>query len=146
MAPKISDVMVEDVITVDPKATAREAAILMKQHEIGCLIVVQGSRPIGIVTERDMLNRVLIELKNPRKTKVEEIMSTPLTVVRPQTDIQDAAEIMLRTKIKKLPVIEDGYLAGLVTLTDLVFFYYYKKTPQPVKVMDYLEGMVTKQV
>lgn len=146
MAPKISDVMVENVITVDPKTTAREAAKLMKQHEIGCLIVVQNSRPIGIVTERDMLNRVLIELRNPRKTKVEEIMSTPLTVVRPQTDIQDAAEIMLRTKIKKLPVIEDGDLAGLVTLTDLVFFYYYKKTPQPVKVMDYLEGMVTKQI
>jgi len=91
-----------------------------------------------------MLNRLVIDLRNPRNTSVNEIMSTPLITVHPHTDIQHAAEIMLEQKIKKLPVVEKGHLAGLVTLTDLVFFYYYKKTSQPVKVIDYLEGMVTE--
>ncbi len=140
------DVMVKNVLTVNPNTTAKEAAELMKKHEIGCLVVTKETKPVGIVTERDMLNRVLIELRNPTRTKIEEIMSTPLTVVQTHTDIRDAAEIMLKRKIKKLPVVENGYLAGLVTLTDLVFFYYYKKTSQPVRVIDYLEGMVTKQV
>ncbi len=146
MPPEVMDVMVKNVLTVNPNTTAKEAAELMKKHEIGCLVVTKETKPVGIVTERDMLNRVLIELRNPTRTKIEEIMSTPLTVVQTHTDIRDAAEIMLKRKIKKLPVVENGYLAGLVTLTDLVFFYYYKKTSQPVRVIDYLEGMVTKQV
>lgn len=146
MAPKIEDFMVTNVTTVGLATTVREAAELMKKQEIGCLIVLKKDRPVGIVTERDMLNRVLIELKDPKKTTVEEIMSTPLIVVQPHTDIQDAAALMFKRKIKKLPVVDDGCLAGLVTLTDLVFFYYYKRISQPVNVFDYVEGMVTGHV
>ncbi len=146
VAPKIEDFMVTNVMTVGLATTVRKAAELMKRHEIGCLIILKKERPVGIVTERDMLNRVLIELKDPKKTTVEEIMSTPLIVVQPHTDIQDAAALMLKRKIKKLPVVDDGYLAGLVTLTDLVFFYYYKRISQPVNVFDYVEGMVTGHV
>lgn len=144
MSPSVTDVMVKSVIAVDPETNAKAAAELMKKHGIGCLIVVKEAEPVGIVTERDMLNRLVIDLRNPRNTSVNEIMSTPLITVHPHTDIQHAAEIMLEQKIKKLPVVEKGHLAGLVTLTDLVFFYYYKKTSQPVKVIDYLEGMVTE--
>ena len=146
MSPEIRDVMVKNVITVNPKTTARKAAERMKQHEIGCLVVVKKTKPVGIVTERDMLNRVLIELRNPEKTKVEEIMSKPLIVVQPHMDIKDAARIMLKRRIKKLPVVENGCLAGLATLTDLVFFYYFKKTSEQIKVIDYLEGMTTRLV
>ncbi len=144
MSPTVADVMVADVIAVNPETDAKEAAELMKKHGIGCLIVVKKAEPVGIVTERDMLNRLVIELRDPESTNVSEIMSTPLVTVPPHTDIHAAAEIMLEQKIKKLPVVEKGHLAGLVTLTDLVFFYYYKKTSQPVRVIDYLEGMVTE--
>ncbi len=146
MSPKVKDFMVRDVVTVGAGATVWEAVGLMNKHEIGCLVVMKRAKPIGIVTERDMLKRVLFGLKDPEKVKVREIMSKPLIAVKPQMDIEDAAGIMLGQRIKKLPVVENGCLIGLVTLTDIVFSYYYKKTSQRVKVMNYLEGMVTRDV
>lgn len=146
MSPEVKDFMVTEVITVGAEATVWEAVVLMNQHEIGCLVVMKGAEPVGIVTERDMLKRILAKLKDPENVKVREIMSEPLVAAKPQMDIEDAAGIMLKRRIKKLPVVADGHLVGLVTLTDLVFSYYYKKASQRVKVMNYLEGMVTRHV
>ena len=67
MSLKLEDVMVEDVITVGEKTTVKKAVELMKNHEIGCLIVVKKRKPAGIVTERDMLNRILLRSKDPEK-------------------------------------------------------------------------------
>jgi CBS domain-containing protein len=120
MSLKLEDVMVKDVITIEEKATVKKAVELMNEHEIGCLIVVQKGKPTGIVTERDMLKRILIECKDPEKIKVNEIMSKPLIVGKPHMDIQDAAKLMFKRNIKKLPVADDDHLVGLVTLTDLV--------------------------
>ena len=120
MSLKLEDVMVEDVITVKEKATTKKAVELMNKHEIGCLIVVKRGKPAGIVTERDMLKRVLLESRDPEKIKVNEIMSKPLIVGKPQMDIEDAVKLMFKRNIKKLPVTEKNYLVGLVTLTDLV--------------------------
>ena len=114
--------MVEDVITVDSDATVMEAVELMNKHEIGCLIVTRKEKAVGIVTERDFLKRVLAESRDPKKTKVRQIMSKPLIFGEPDMDIEDAARLMFRKKIKKLPVVENGRLLGLVTLTDLARF------------------------
>lgn len=122
MSLKVEDVMVEDVITVAAKATVIEAVGLMNEHEIGCLVVVTRERPVGIVTERDLLRRVLAESRDPRKTKVRQIMSKSLIVGWSHMDLEDAARLMFRKKIKKLPVVENGRLLGLVTLTDLARF------------------------
>jgi CBS domain-containing protein len=120
MSLKLEDVMVEDVITVEEKATIKKAVELMNKHEIGCLIVVKRGKPAGIVTERDMLKRILQESKDPEKIKVNEIMSKPLIVGKPQMGIEDAVKLMFKRNIKKLPVADEGHLVGLVTLTDLV--------------------------
>jgi len=120
MSPKLADVMVEDVITVEEKATTKKAAELMNEHEIGCLIVVKKGKPAGIVTERDMLKRILLESRDPEKIRVNEIMSKPLIVGKPQMDIEDAVKLMFKRNIKKLPVTDKNHLVGLVTLTDLV--------------------------
>ena len=120
MSPKLADVMVEDVITVEEKATTKKAAELMNEHEIGCLIVVKKGKPAGIVTERDMLKRILLESRDPEKIRVNEIMSKPLIVGKPQMDIEDAVKLMFKRNIKKLPVADKNHLVGLVTLTDLV--------------------------
>ena len=122
MILKLDDVMVEDVITVDSDAPVTEAVGLMNKHEIGCLIVVRRGKAVGIVTERDLLKRVLAESRDPKKTKVRQIMSKPLIFGEPDMDIEDAARLMFRKKIKKLPVVEKGRLLGLVTLTDLARF------------------------
>ncbi|MEA2089366.1 MAG: CBS domain-containing protein [Thermoproteota archaeon] len=116
----IEDVMVEKVITVQADATAREAVELMNKQDIGSLIVEENEKPVGIVTERDLLKRVLASSRAPEKIRVQEIMSTPLVVTQSHMEIEEAAKLMVNMKVKKLPVVENERLVGLVTLTDLI--------------------------
>lgn len=120
MSLKVEDVMVGDVITIGAEAVVREAAKLMNRHEIGCLVVVKDRKPIGIVTERDMLKRVLSATRDPRAVEVSEIMSKPLVVMEPKMNVGDAVKLMFEHKIKKLPVVKRGHLVGLVTMTDII--------------------------
>jgi len=120
MSLEVEDVMVDEVVTIDEEATVGEAVELMNKHEIGCLIAMRKGKPSGILTERDLLKRVLAESRDPKKIKVLEVMSKPLVVGRPHMDVEDAARLMFKMKIKKLPVVEKGRLLGLITLTDLV--------------------------
>lgn len=116
---ELKDIMVKNVITVNPNATVKHAAKLMNQHDIGCLIVVGKGKVVGIVTERDILRKIVETSKDPEKTKVSEIMSTKLLVAAPNMDVVDAAKMMLQRKIKKLPIVTNKKLVGLVSLTDI---------------------------
>ena len=120
MSLKLEDVMVKDLIGVEVKTSVKKAVELMNEHEIGCLIVMKRGKLAGMVTERDMIRRVLLDYKDPEKIKVSEIMSKPVIVGKPKMSIEDAVKLMFNRNIKKLPVIDDGHLVGLVTLTDLV--------------------------
>lgn len=111
--------MTMDVITIDENVSVKEAAEIMNQHEIGCLIAVRKGKAIGIITERDLLKRVIVEDKNAKKTKVGEVMSRPLEVVAPGTDLEEALRLMFQKKIKKLPVVYKNRLLGVVSLTDI---------------------------
>jgi CBS-domain-containing membrane protein len=112
--------MIPKVITVKKEATVKEAVELMNKYEIGCLVVVENGMPVGIITERDLLKRVLAKLKGLRNMNVMEIMSKPLISVEPKVQIEEAAKLMFEKNIKKLPVVEKGKLVGLVSLTDLL--------------------------
>jgi len=116
----VKDVMVTDVVTVEPNVNVRRAVRAMNDFEIGCLIVVEAGRVVGVLTERDVLKRVVDEGRNPDKTLVKEVMSKPPITINPDADLEDAIELMFKHKIKKLPVVENGKLVGLVTFTDLV--------------------------
>jgi CBS domain-containing protein len=116
---KVEDVMTMDVITIDENATVKEAAEIMDKNEISCLIAARKGKAIGIITERDLLKRIIVESKNPVKTKVVEVMSIPLEVVAPGTDLEKALRLMFRKKIKKLPVMDKDRIVGLVSLTDI---------------------------
>jgi len=116
---EIEDIMVNKVITVEPTATVKEAARLMNKYEIGCLIVVSRGKVLGIMTERDLLKKVVELPRNPARVKVQEIMSKRLVAGTRKMEIPDAARLMLSKKIKKLPIVEDGKLVGLITLTDI---------------------------
>jgi len=120
MSIEIEDIMVDSVITIEADAPVSDAVKLMNTYEIGCLIVMEKGEPIGIVTERDMLKRVLADSEEFKKISIQEIMSKPLIAGTPDMEIESAARIMFTEKIKKLPIVENGKLLGLVTLTDLL--------------------------
>ena len=119
---KVADLMIKKVIAVDSKATIREAANLMNEFEIGCLIVLTNGKVDGIVTERDILKRVVSENRDVDKTAIKEIMSRPVWTIEPNAELETALQRMLKIKIKKLPVVEKGKLIGLLTLTDIARF------------------------
>jgi len=116
---EVEDIMVNKVITIDPAATVRDAAKLMNKHEVGCLIAAKNGDALGIITERDLLKKIVELGKNPEKTKVSQIMSKRLIIGTPHMEIADAVRLMLQKKIKKLPIVEDGKMIGLITLTDI---------------------------
>jgi len=120
MSLETNDVMVKEVITTKKEATVEDAIKLMNRHEIGCLVIVENGTPVGIITERDLLKRVLAKSKELRNMKVMEIMSAPLISAAPDMEVEEAAKLMCQKKIKKLPVVEEGKLLGLVTLTDIL--------------------------
>lgn len=135
---KVEDIMVEDVITVDSDASVMKAVKLMNKNEIGCLVVTRRGKAIGIITERDLLKRVIAKLRDPKKTKVRQIMTKPLIVGDPDMDLEEATKLMFDRKIKKLPVIEGGRLIGLVSLTDIARFQ-----PQMMKILKKLSAQQT---
>ncbi len=143
MSLKVEDAMTEDVITIDADASVKKAVDLMNKHEIGCLIVTRSAKAVGIVTERDMLSRVLGMSRNPEKAKVSEIMTSPLVVADPRMDLEEAARLMFKVKVKKLPVVSEGNLLGLVTLTDIARFQ-----PQIIKILKkiYIRNQTPKRM
>jgi CBS domain-containing protein len=134
---KVGDVMVREVITVDENSTVKEAVDIMNEFQIGSLIVLEKGKAMGIVTERDFLRRVIGEGKDAKNTRVGEIMTTPLVVVEPSTDLEEAVKLMFQRKIKKLAVVDANKLVGIVTLTDIARFQ-----PQMIKM---LKQLTTKQ-
>jgi len=116
---KIEEAMVKNVISLQKDVSAYDAVKLMNENRIGCLVVVNNGQVVGILTERDILERVLEECKNPKETKVSEIMTRQVVVGRPDMELVEATELMFQKKVKKLPIVEGNRLVGLVTLTDI---------------------------
>lgn len=137
MSLKVQDIMIKEVITVDEKSTVKQAADVMNRFEIGCLIVTKEGKAVGILTERDLLKRVVSEAKRPTSTKVLRVMSRPIIVVEPDMDLEEAAKLMFKLKIKKLPVVESGKLMGLITLSDLARFQ-----PQMIRILRKLSAQM----
>lgn len=119
---RVEDVMVKEVVKIDADVTIQEAAGVMNKFEIGCLIAVGKGRVSGILTERDLLKRVIAEGKDASKIRVRDIMTSPLVVAEPKMDLGEAVKLMLQMKIKKLPVVNGKRLVGLLSLTDIARF------------------------
>jgi CBS domain-containing protein len=130
---RVEDVMVKEVITVDEELTVKEAAEIMNRFEIGCLIGVRKGKAIGILTERDVLKRVVAQGRDASKTRVKDAMTSPLVIAEPRMDLAEAVKLMFQMKIKKLPVVDGKRLVGLVSLTDIARFQ-----PQMITVLKQL--------
>ena len=115
----VREIMTARVRTISSDASIKAAASLMAKSRIGSLIVADGSRPYGIVTEGD-ISRAIAKGRNPVKDKVKSVMSKPLITVSGDLRVEEAARVMSEANIKKLPVVEKGKLIGIVTQTDIV--------------------------
>ncbi len=115
----VEDIMQKNVIAVDSSATIKDAAVMMTDSHVGCVIITDGHSPIGIVTERDIVRRVVSD-NLPLSTSVSEIMSTKLITAKSDFTLWELAQLMKTNSIHKLPVEKDGNLVGMVTATDLV--------------------------
>jgi CBS domain-containing protein len=115
---KVKDIMTKTVVTIEANKTVSEATALMTENNVSNLIVMKDVTPIGIVTERDFVRKVLAKNKPPT-IKISEIMSTPLRVIDPDAPIKEAARKIIRKGIRRLPVIHDNKLVGIVTTTDI---------------------------
>ena len=114
----IGEVMTTDVVTVTPDATVRDALRAMVEHDIGSVVVVDGGTAVGVFTERDVTRHLLtgVALLDGR---VGALMSTPPVTVAPSEQVVDVFEVMNGRRVRRLPVVEDGRLLGIVTEGDL---------------------------
>jgi CBS domain-containing protein len=117
MVSQVKKYMTKEVTTIDYDATASEAAKIMavEQDYKGYVIVLQKGKPKGIVTERDLVNKVIVGGLDPAKTSVSEIMSTPLITVDPEDDLLKASQLMKEQNVRKLIVIRDEIIYGIIT-------------------------------
>ena len=115
----VKEAMKTNLAIVDPKTSILEAAIIMKDRKIGNVIVVLDDQPIGILTESDIIKKVVAEGKNPEKLSAKDAMSTPVVITDPYITLEQAQKIMGNCNIRRLPVIENGKLIGIITQKDI---------------------------
>lgn len=120
MTFRVEDIMTPAVKTVELGTSVLDATKIMEDMFLGALIVVERSRAVGIITERDVIHRVVNACLDPKRTTVEEVMSSPVITISPDASIEKAAQVMIDRRIKKLPVLKDGRLVGIITATDIV--------------------------
>jgi len=115
----VKDIMRREVIVAKPNVTLREASKVMSQFQIGSLIITEKKKILGIVTERNVLSAVA-KGKNPELVTAEEIMAKNVITIEPDKNIEEAVELMVKNRIKKLPVVRDNKLIGIVTASDII--------------------------
>jgi CBS domain-containing protein len=109
------------VVTIDPHATVLEAAKLMQSKHVGCLVVTDNSRPTGILTDRDIVLKLIVRERNPAETSVQEVMSTNPTMVNVNYELIDAVRLMRSRGVRRLPIVDERrHLLGIVTMDDVL--------------------------
>jgi CBS domain-containing protein len=120
MVKEILAVKGTQVQSVAPDATVLDAALLMNEHKIGSLAVIDGHQVKGMITERDILQRVVVPRRDPSETLVGDVMTTEVICGRPYTTIEEARSVMKNRRIRHLPIVDDdGDLAGMISIGDL---------------------------
>jgi len=115
----VKEVMKTKPVIVQPFTTVLEAARIMRQNKIGNVIVSEINHPIGILTESDIIKKVVCEARNPQEVTVEEVMSTPIIIAEPYISLQEALKIMGKCNIRRLPIVENNELVGIITQRDI---------------------------
>lgn len=116
---KVKDLMSKNVASVSPETSIEEVARTMKEMNIGSVPVCESGRVVGIVTDRDIVIRELANGKNPAALRVGDVMTYDISTVSPDTDVHDAVKIMSDKQIRRLPVIDNDRLVGMIAIGDM---------------------------
>jgi CBS domain-containing protein len=117
--PRVREAMTSNVVTVEPSASIVEAAKRMIQNEKGPLPVVEGERAVAMVTDRDVIARVVAEGRDPNQLTVSDIATTELVTIGPDQDVQEARQLMAQHELDRVLVVEDDRLVGIISEADL---------------------------
>jgi CBS domain-containing protein len=128
------------LLKVEADASILQAVEQMVEANVGSLLVTESGEVTGIVTERDYLRRVVVEGRTDRETPVREIMSSPLIVVTPQTSVDECMALMTNRRIRHLPVVDAGEVAGIVSIGDVVKFQSRQQSFELQFLHDYIAG------
>jgi CBS domain-containing protein len=129
----VRDIMVRNIKTVRTDDSVHDAALKMNKFGIGSVIVTNNGRPVGIITERNILDRIVVPRLDAGTVRTKDIMSSPLVTVDIHTAVDEAAKIMAQKKIKKLPVIDGEKVVGVVTTSDIV-----RSNPTQISILEEL--------
>ena len=128
----VKDIMSSPALTIEENETAKAAGEKMKKHRKGCLLVTRNGKPVGIVSDSDLINKVLVKDKLASQVLVKEIMSSPLVTVRPDDNIVDAVNKIKKNNIHRLPVIDKGKIVGIISLSDIA-----RASPEMIELLEY---------
>jgi CBS domain-containing protein len=117
---KVADAMRKSVVTIHPDDTVDKALRAMVDLDIGCVIVSDKANPLGVITDSNLLERVFYQKRDPSKVKAKDIMSHPLKSIGPDADLEEAAKLMRDLRMKRLPVVKNNKLIGIITETELI--------------------------
>jgi CBS domain-containing protein len=116
----VKDIMSVNVVTMTPDKTIFDVAALMTKMDIGAIIISEHERPLGIITEADIVRRVITSKRDPQKTAAREVMSSPIIHVEPGTALTEAMRVMAKSNIRRVAVLKNNSLAGIITSRDLL--------------------------
>jgi CBS domain-containing protein len=116
----LRDIMVREVVTGDKDLSVREAAKLMKKYDVDSIVVLNNDEPVGIVTQGDIISELVSKDITPSTVKLEDVMTSPLITASPNNRLSDIVKRMAAGKIRKLPIIDDGKLVGIVADVDIL--------------------------
>jgi CBS domain-containing protein len=119
MAKSVRDAMTEDPRSIGESASVVEAARLMRAEHIGSLPITDDEKLVGMITDRDITTRVVAEAADPKMTSVAEVYSRDLISVEPDNDLDEALQLMAQHQVRRLPVVQDGRLVGIVAQADI---------------------------
>ncbi len=116
----VHDAMTPNVVTVDPSITVAEAASIMTKKKVGSLIVKSNAEPEGLITESDIIHKVVSKDLRASEVTIGEVMTKELITIEPHKELNEAARLMAKNSIRRLPVVENGSLVGILTSTDVM--------------------------
>ncbi|HZZ84861.1 MAG TPA: CBS domain-containing protein [Anaeromyxobacteraceae bacterium] len=129
-----------EVQTVTPQMTVSAAVELINARKIGSVLVMDGDRLVGIFTERDVLRRVVGERRDPDRTRVADVMTRELVVMKPTATVRDAMTVVAERRCRHLPIVEEGRLLGVISAGDLNHWLIKDREVHIEQLVDYING------